>query len=217
MKEEPNINSKAVEAMLTQLKNPFPTNLLKYRIGATTKDKTKAIPLFYLTARDVAKRLDDVLGLDGWSKRTELITISNGLVAAKTTIGIKLPNGEWLYRDGIGEPTQVAGPLGAESQSFKRAASNLGIGRYLYYLDAGWQPINEYKQFKSDPRNNLPEWALPSKDLKDWETVAQEQYNSDGDLDFENLPSEIASDEEKELLRKSEEVRKAILNRKNES
>ena len=217
MKEEQKNNSKIAEAILAQLKNPFPANLLKYRIGATTKDKKKAIPLFYLTARDVEKRLDDVLGMDGWTKETELITTASGLVAAKTTISIKFPNGEWLSRDGIGEPTQVAGPLGAESHSFKRAASNWGIGRYLYYLDGGWQPIDEFKRFKSDPRESIPSWALPNENLIDWETIAEEQYNSDGELDIENLPSEIASDEEKELLRKSEEVRKAILSRKNES
>lgn len=214
---EDKTNPEVVKAILAQLKNPFPTNLLKYRIGATTKDGKKAIPLFYLTARDVEKRLDDVLGLDGWSKETELITTTGGLIAAKTTIGIRLPNGDWLYRDGIGEPTKVAGPLGAESHSFKRAASNWGIGRYLYYLDAGWQEIDQYKQFKSDPRKNIPSWALPDDNLKDWESVAEEQYNSDGDLDIENLPSEIISEEEKELLRKSEQVKKKILGKVQES
>ena len=210
-------NKKILAAVLAQLKNPFPANLLKYRIGATTKDKKRAIPLFYLTARDVEKRLDDVFGFGGWSKDTELITTQNGLVAAKTTIWVTLPDGTSLHRDGIGEPTKVAGPLGAESQSLKRAAANLGIGRYLYYLDAGWQELDEHGRFKSDPRKNLPNWALPDEKLPDWKSVAQEQYNSDGDLDLENLPPEIASTEEIELLKKSEEIKKKILAKAKES
>ena len=217
MQDEKIGKSRTAKAILAELKNPFPTNLLKYRIGATTKDKKKAIPLFYLTARDVEKRLDDVLGIEGWDKQTELITTSAGLIGARTELTIHLPDGRIIRRDGIGEPTKVAGPLGAESQSIKRAAAALGIGRYLYYLDAGWQELDEKGRFKSDPRKSLPTWALPNKDLKDWEAVAEEEYNSDGDVDIENLPNEVASDEEKELLRKSEEVRKAILERTKES
>lgn len=217
MQKESPKKSKTMETILAQLKNPFPANLLKYRIGATTKDKKKAIPLFYLTARDVQKRLDDVLGFDNWEKQTELITTSSGLIAAKTKLTIHLPDGKSISRDGVGEPTKVAGPLGAESQSIKRAASAFGIGRYLYYLDGGWQELDEKGRFKSDPRNSLPKWALPNEDIQDWEAVAEEEYNSDGDIDIENLPNEIASDEEKELLKKSAEVRKAILERAKES
>ena len=210
-------DKKVIKAILDQLKNPFPTNLLKYRIGATTKDKRKAIPLFYLTARDIAKRLDDVLGFDGWNKTTELITTSSGLVAAKTTIGIKLPSGEWLYRDGIGEPSNVAPPLGAESHSFKRAASNFGIGRYLYYVHINWQPIDEYKNFTSDPRKLLPSWALPDEKIVEWEKIAEQEYDAEGNIDFEDLSQGLVTAEEMELLRKSEEVKKAILARKAES
>ena len=72
-------------------------------------------------------------------------------------------------------------------------------------------------RFKSDPRKNLPSWALPDEKLPDWESVAQEQYNSDGDLDLENLPPEIASTEEIELLKKSEEIKKKILAKAKES
>lgn len=215
--QDKSTKSKVAEAILAQLKNPFPPNLLKYRVGATTKDKKKAIPLFYLTARDVEKRLDDVLGFDNWEKQTELITTANGLIAARTTITVYLPDGTIISRDGIGEPTKVAGPLGAESHSIKRAASAFGIGRYLYYLDNTWQELDEYGRFKSDPRNSLPSWALPNQEIKDWESIAQEEYNSDGDIDIENLPNEIATDEEKELLKKSAEVRKAILERAKES
>lgn len=209
------LKSKTAETILAQLKNPFPVNLLSYRIGATTKNKDKAIPLFYITSRDIQKRLDEVVGMENWSKTTELITTSSGLVAARTTITIKLPDGSFISKDGIGEPTKVAGPLGAESQSFKRAAVNFGIARYLYFLNLGWQPIDQYGNFKQDLRKLLPSWATPDSNIKDWEEIAEQEYSSE--IDLENLPEDFISTEEKELLKKSEEVRRKILKAQMES
>jgi hypothetical protein len=48
---------------------------------------------------------------------------------------------------------------GFEAQSFKRAASCFGLGRYLYNLSEVWVPLNEHRQPIEYPR--LPEWALP--------------------------------------------------------
>lgn len=175
--------TKTMEAILAQLKNPFPVNLLHYRVGATTKKKDKAIPLFYITSRDVDKRFDEVLGAENWQKTTEIISNQNGVVAEKTTISIKTPNGEWISKDGVGEPSQIASACGAESQSYKRAAAHFGVGRYLYFVNIGWQPIDEYKNFKSDVRTLLPSWAEPSSNLEDWEKVAEKEFDSNVDLE----------------------------------
>lgn len=43
---------------------PFEANKLSWRVGATSKDKTSAIALAYIDARDVMQRLDDVFGLN---------------------------------------------------------------------------------------------------------------------------------------------------------
>ena len=52
-----------------ELMRPFPTNRIKWRVGATTKDKKKAIALAYIDSRDVMGRLDEVVGFDNWQCR----------------------------------------------------------------------------------------------------------------------------------------------------
>jgi len=49
----------------------------------------------------------------------------------------------------------------SEAQSFKRAASCFGLGRYLYKLSEAWVSLDEYRQPIEYPR--LPEWALHMK------------------------------------------------------
>ena len=195
-----------------QLKNPFPKNVLHFRIGATSKQGNKAIPLFYITARDVEKRLDEVCGPDGWSFDLETIKSDNKTVAIKGCLGVRFPNKGWVYRSDIGEISKTAAYKGGASDSLKRCAVQFGIGRYLYYLENRWVPIDSYKQFTSDPRESLPNWALPSK-IKNWEDIAESELDGADGVDLENL----ATPEENELLKKSAEVRKAILARGKES
>ena len=138
--------------LMDALKAPFPTNVLSWRVGATNKDKTKAIALAYIDARDVMKRLDDVCGLN-WQVRYPF----DGCCE----IGIKV-NGEWIWRaNGAGE-TDIEGEKGKFSDAFKRAAVLLGVGRYLYYLPNVWVEIDEYKKLKTTPP--LPSWAIPENE-----------------------------------------------------
>lgn len=142
--------------LLNQLKQPFDPNVIHWRAGATNRDKTKAIALAYVDARDVMKRLDEVMGLD-WQCRYDHVT-PNGVVCS---IGLKI-NDEWLWRaNGAGE-TQVEGEKGALSDAFKRAAVLWGIGRYLYYLPNEWVAYDSTKK-KLVTVPTLPNWALPRK------------------------------------------------------
>ena len=139
-----------------QLKEPFDPKVVHWRAGATSRDKTKAIALAYVDARDVMKRLDDVMGLN-WQCRYTHVT-PQGVVCE---IGL-LINDQWLWRaNGAGE-TQVEGEKGAMSDAFKRAAVLWGVGRYLYYLTNVWVPYDaERKTLKEHPE--LPAWALPRR------------------------------------------------------
>lgn len=215
-KKQPATKSQSAEAMLKQLKNPFPTNLLHFRIGAKSKDKTKAIPLAYLTMRDIQKRLDEVCGMDGWTKDTEIIASNGVVVAEKTTLSIKMPNGDWISKDGIGEPTKIAGPLGAESQSFKRAAVAWGISRYLYFISLGYRPIDKYNQFTEDLTKSLPKWALPDSNVENWEDVAELEYSAEDSVseDEPNTPpDELELVERQADARKDEIIKAAKANR----
>jgi hypothetical protein len=184
------IKSKSAKSMLLALKQPFDTRFLKVRIGARTKDKSKGIALFYLDSREVQKRLDEVCGIDGW--RSEMQETTEGVLC---TISIRMPNGEWVSRTDGGEKSQVAPFKGACSDALKRAAAQFGIGRYLYYVPNSWHSLlNDGKIFADidSVRDSLPEWALPNKQIQDWEEIAIKEfkYGQDEVEELENLAKE---------------------------
>lgn len=140
--------------LINRLKEPFDPRLIHWRVGATNKDKTKGIALAYINARDVMKRLDDVMGLD-WQCRYPF--------EGCCEIGLRI-GGEWVWRsNGAGE-TDIEGEKGRYSAAFKRAAVLWGVGRYLYYLPNQWVeivPQGRSHVIKQPPQ--LPAWALPKQ------------------------------------------------------
>jgi hypothetical protein len=87
----------------------------------------------YLTARQVAKRLDDVVGPGNWSDSYRVLSSDPWIVectlavcgVAKTDVGYSnAPDAD------PGEETEPA--KAAYSDSFKRAACKWAIGRWLY-------------------------------------------------------------------------------------
>ena len=122
--------------MTTQLSRPFDVNKIRWRIGATSKDKTSGIALAYLDARDVMERLDEVCGAENWQAIYDHVT-ANGVVCR---LGIRC-DGDWVWKsNGAGE-TAVEAEKGALSDAFKRAAVLWGVGRYLYALENIWVNI----------------------------------------------------------------------------
>lgn len=139
------------------LKCPFPVKALSWRVGSTSKDKSKGMMLAYIDARDVMKRLDQVCGFDGW--RDEYREVQ-GRIVCRLWLRIEK---EWTWReDGAGD-TDTEGQKGGLSDAFKRAAVKWGVGRYLYDLPSPWVALNEYKQPAQgwDSSLNLPAWATP--------------------------------------------------------
>lgn len=136
------------EINLEDLKTPFDPSLISWRVGATTKDKKKAIPLAYIDARDVMERLDEVCGMENWQCR---YSHANGKTIAE--IGIRI-NGEWVWKANGAGDTQVEAEKGAISDAMKRAAVLWGIGRYLYDVPNIWVEIDQYRKISNpnDPR-----------------------------------------------------------------
>lgn len=165
------MKSQSAEALLTQLKNPFHPKLLKWRVGATNKEKTKGIALAYLDAREVMKRLDDVCGPDRWQSR--LTRTGEGFTCE---IGIKFDN-EWVWKSNSAGDTKVEPIKGGASDAFKRAAAVWGVGRYLYYLPNKWVELDEYKKLKEIPE--LPDWATPNV-VERWEDIAELEADMQG-------------------------------------
>jgi Rad52/22 family double-strand break repair protein len=122
---------------LAALAAPFAPDRVSWRVGSTTKDKSKGMALAYIDARDVMGRLDEVCGPAGWQNRyshAEGTTICEiGILCADT----------WVWKaDGAGD-TDVEKEKGALSDAFKRAAVRWGIGRYLYDVDSPWVLLEE--------------------------------------------------------------------------
>jgi hypothetical protein len=131
-----------------QLAAPFPPESISWRVGTTTKDKSRGLALAYLTARDVMDRLDDVFGIDGWSDeyKFEGMRIVCTIRAAATE-----PSGwrdGWVSKTDAAGETNIEGEKGGVSDAFKRAAVKWGIGRYLYHLDSPWVELDDYKRIK---------------------------------------------------------------------
>ncbi len=112
---------------------PFPPDRISWRVGSTNGDKTKGMALAYIDARDVMERFDAVVGPAGWERRHPHVE--------KTTtceIAVWIEGRGWVVKaDGAGD-TQVEAEKGSLSDSFKRAAVNWGVGRYLYDLKSPW-------------------------------------------------------------------------------
>lgn len=126
--------------LFDQLAAPFPPDRISWRVGKVTKDGKKAMALAYLDARDVMKRLDEVMGPANWQRR-----YTHADKKTICEIGIKF-DGDWIWKaDGAGD-SDIEAEKGAISDAFKRAAVNFGIGRYLYDVESPWVEINEYKQ-----------------------------------------------------------------------
>src|SRR5262249_31209106 len=124
--------------LFERLAAPFPANKVSWRVGPTTKDKTRGMALAYIDARDVMERLDAACGPGGWQTSYPHAT-------GKTVceIGINV-DGEWLWKaDGAGDSDMEA-EKGALSDAFKRAAVRWGVGRYLYDVESPWVEIEAH-------------------------------------------------------------------------
>lgn len=129
---------------LDELKKPFDPAAISWRVGSTTKDKSKGMALAYIDARDVQDRLDAVCGADGWQCR--YVPMHDKKTVCE--IGIKIGDA-WIWKaDGAGD-SDVEAEKGALSDAFKRAAVRWGIGRYLYDIESPWVALeaagNSYK------------------------------------------------------------------------
>ncbi len=135
-------------SVFEQLSAPFPPHLISWRVGATNKEKTKGLALAFIDARDVMRRLNEVVGPASWQNR---YPHANGKTVCEIGILIRHQNreSEWVWKaDGAGD-SDVEAEKGALSDAFKRAAVRWGIGLYLYDISSPWVAIEGYgKSYK---------------------------------------------------------------------
>lgn len=177
--------------LFERLAEPFPHDAVSWRVGSTTQDKSKGMALAYIDARDVQERLDLVMGPENWQRH-------HPHVGGTTTceLGLWIEGRGWVVKtDGAGD-TDVEAEKGSLSDSFKRAAVNWGIGRYLYGLKSPWvelEPAGRSYKIKAS------EYAKLRQVLADYTGVrpkAAAQAKRDKDFEFFKAKIDEAQDME---------------------
>ena len=147
---------------LTGLSAFFDSSDIEWKPIAVSKRTGKALAAAYITSRAIQQRLDDVCGPGGW--RNEFAAGPGGGVLCGISIRIEREGSdgvetEWVTKWDGAENTDVESVKGGLSNAMKRAASQWGIGRYLYDLPQQWVPVDDYGRFKQTPQ--IPRSFLP--------------------------------------------------------
>ena len=102
-----------------------------------------------------------------------------------------------------------------EAQSFKRACSCFGLGRYLYYFTGTWVDLDDRKRPKTLPK--LPDWATPEgwrRGLRPNAEVAarlSEQTHAGNNGNGDGHDNSMgASDQSASLVREIEKMEQAL-------
>jgi len=110
----------------------------KWKVKVTKGEFAICVP--YIDARQVASRLNDVLGIGGWNDT--LIETSGASLICEITIFVE---NKQITRSNVGTPSEYAKEKGMASDALKRAASKFGVGEYLYNV----QPVKMPKVSKN--------------------------------------------------------------------
>jgi len=158
------------EILLKELQAYFPEDQVDVRVGPTydgdgPDDHGGGKPLFYIPARRVQQRLDNVVGPMDWKVDfSQPVNRSKDghSAGAEATIYIRDPfTGEWVGKSDVSQNTKTEGMKGGYSKGMVRAGVQWGIGRYLYFMpELGWEDLNQYGEFKNTP--SLPQQYTPT-------------------------------------------------------
>jgi hypothetical protein len=136
---------------------PFPASEVRWK--PQTVSGNRALAICYIDARAVIDRLDEVLGIDGWTDDYAVLPDGSVVCTLKAKIG-----DAWISKVDVGGPSEQPDEgdrrKAAFSDALKRAAVKLGIGRYLYRLPRQWVDWDVQKRcFVRTP--TLPPSVLP--------------------------------------------------------
>ena len=118
--------------LMEQLQDPFASSEVEWRVqnaGISYAGKPYAMVIPYITSRAVQDRLDKIFGVMGWAN--EFKAGADGGVLCGLTVRY---HGNTVTKWDGAENTNIEAVKGGISDSMKRAAVQLGIGRYLYTL-----------------------------------------------------------------------------------
>ena len=154
-------NQTFLRRLIDNLKKEIPS---QWRVQSYHKTKAQATVMTYIDARQVMDLLDEY-AIYGWGRTHHSI---DGKVYCSITIN--MPDGTVQTRTDCGTESSTEKEKGQSSDSFKRAAVNFGIGRFLYdlpimyidtdtvkaqgnypkFLDGNKQPIKDLNKYCND-------------------------------------------------------------------
>ena len=143
------------DEIIERLREPFNAKSIEWKIQVTTQDKSRGMAVPYMDARAVQKRLVDVVGPFNW-KNVYSLWHDNSQIC-----GISIFNAErneWVTKYDGAENSDIEPIKGGLSDSFKRAASAWGIGRYLYQLDGIWVDVESKGKSSAIKQNQNGSW-----------------------------------------------------------
>jgi len=164
----PQFSPERIRELTGALEVPLDPRVIEWRVTNTTKaGKPRGQVIPYADQRAYTDRLNSLFSPAGWTRKYVVHTSANferskdQKTAAKvfvtcelTIFGLGLHSAtgeEWADDENAG--------TSAEAQSFKRACSCFGLGRYLYYFSGEWVDVDERRRPKIIPK--LPKWATP--------------------------------------------------------
>lgn len=167
-----------MRSIAERLAEPFDPADVKFKPAMVKGNR--ALAMGYVDARLVQDRLDEVVGVEGWSDRYAVLPGDS--VKCELTVNMApdpaaTPNR--VTKEDVGSPSEQpdAGDRmkAAFSDALKRAAVKFGIGRYLYRLSSQWVDYDpQKKQLLALPQ--LPAWAIPEGCKPCGTTVANQLY-----------------------------------------
>lgn len=99
--------------------------------------------LLYKDSRCDMRLLDETVGPENWQCRYKLI--GDRLFCE---VGLRFKDGEWVWKEDVGVPSNMESTKGEASDAFKRACFKWGIGRELYTAPSIWVKREMCKRIK---------------------------------------------------------------------
>ena len=165
-------NSQSAAEALARLEEPFASKDVKWLVAATSRDGRKGRVTPYADPRAYTDRLNQIFTASGWTREYTVHTVSpitrlkkdKSIQTGKVlvTCVVSIPGVGTHSGSGEEWADDENAMTSAEAQSFKRACSVFGLGRYFYNFAEMWVDLDEYKHPRKIP--TLPSWALPEKE-----------------------------------------------------
>jgi hypothetical protein len=142
-----------------RLAAPFAADEIQWKPAAVSGNR--ALAICYVSVRAVMDRLDDVFGVGGW--QTSYRETSDG-VNCRLEVWI---GDRWIQHEDFGafseQPDGGDKVKAAYSDSLKRVAVHLGVGRYLHAVPCRWLPWDSKARKFLQPPQLPAEAAGPVK------------------------------------------------------